>query len=389
MKIEIPVFENEEIEGSFNGKKIYLYEDEHEPNWDEAITRSEFLKLLFDNQNFSNPSAKTSKDFPDVSDENPFKIYIQKAHALGIIDGYEDGNFGPYDPITRAHIAKILVNTLNPSKLIDAEDFPDVKIDDWHYDYIKHAVQARYFQGYPDGFMQPDRNINFSEAETVLKRALVPQEFKPIENRQYLKGYLGIHRLEDAGLQTLKLDKDYPLEIIHRSYPTNSFYLEPSKNELFASDKIDNTWELINGAKSDPHPEQLWEGEFIIPAEGVLTLGFGDTLYINGAFSGSHFGLDYANVEGTPIYATNNGIVTLAEETMSYGNTVLIDHGHNIFSMYLHNHENTVQKGDRVEKGDQIATMGMTGIATGPHLHFTIFVGDIIVDNYEWYEGKF
>ena len=74
---------------------------------------------------------------------------------------------------------------------------------------------------------------------------------------------------------------------------------------------------------------------------------------------------------------------------MSYGNTIVIDHGYNIFTMYLHMDKLNVEKGQSVNKGDIIGLMGSTGIATGSHLHFTVFVGDIIVDNYEWYDGKF
>lgn len=392
--IEIPKFETNEISGSFDGRNIKFYEISKSPNWDEPITRAEFLKLMFDNHDFGSTSISKTLNFPDVTDQNPYKSYIDKASILGFISGYEDGNFGPYDTITRAQIAKILVKAFEPKQLItDIPEFSDVSEDDWHYDYINEAAAARYFQGYPDGTMKPDRPINFDEAEIVIKRAAVPKEFIGPEIKQYFKGYIGVHRLTDTGTKTLKIitdsNHDYPINIIKREVPIESFTLPETKTELFASDKIDTTWDLINGAKANPTPEQLWHSEFIVPTDGVLTLGFGDKLYINGNFSGSHFGLDYANIEGTPIYASNDGIVTLAEETMSYGNTVVLDHGQNVFTMYLHNSELKVQKGDHVKKGDLIALMGSTGIATGSHLHFTVFVGDVIVDNYEWYEGKF
>lgn len=392
--LDIPKFETTEINGSFDGREVKFFEISKKPNWDEPITRAEFLKLLFDNNDFGSVSTQNKIDFPDVSDQNPYKSYIQKSYNLGIINGYENGDFGPYDTITRAQIAKILVEAFEPKELIsDIPDFSDVSAEDWHHNYIHKAAAARYFQGYPDGTMKPDRPINFNEAETVIKRAAVPEEFNGPEIKQYFRAYVGVYRLTEPGTKTLKIitdsNHDYPIEVIHREVPVESFYLEPSKNELFASDKIDNTWNLINGAKANPSSEKLWNGEFIVPTEGTITLGFGDKLYINGNFSGSHFGIDYANIEGTPIYASNNGIVTLAEETMSYGNTVVIDHGQNIFTMYLHCSELKVQKSEEVKKGDLIALMGSTGIATGSHLHFTVFVGDVIVDNYDWYEGKF
>jgi murein DD-endopeptidase MepM/ murein hydrolase activator NlpD len=394
LKIEIPKNNIQELSAIFDGKSINLYEIEHKPNWDEPISRGEFLKLLLDNHDFHPIVTTTSQSFPDVPEDHEFYNYIQKAQLLDIIHGYEDGTFGPYDTITRAQIAKILVLALDPKQIVDdVPEFPDVSPKDWHYEYIYNAVKARYFQGYPDGTMKPDRPINFDEAAIVIKRAIVPQEFKEIDNKTYYHGFVGIHRLTEIGTKNLKIITDsnhnFPITVTKRDVPVESFSLPETKTELFASDKIDNTWELINNAKANPNPDKLWEGNFIVPTNGILTLGFGDQLYINGNYSGSHFGLDYANIEGTPIWASNDGIITLAENTMSYGNTIVIDHGYNIFTMYLHMDKLNVEKDQNVDKGDIIGLMGSTGIATGSHLHFTVFVGDIIVDNYEWYDGKF
>jgi len=393
LKIEIPKNNIQEISGSFDEKAINFYETTHKPSWDEPINRGEFLKLLLDNHNY-NIITEAPTIFPDVPEDHEFFEYIRKAQSFGFIDGYENGNFGPYDTITRAQAAKILIKAFNPKLIIDySPTFSDISINDWHHDYVFKAVGARYFEGYPDGTMKPDRAINFDEAEIIIKRAAVPQEFKGIANKSYFQSYIGVHRLTETGTKILKIitetNHDYHILVTKRDVPVESFSLPESKNELFESTKIDTTWDQINGAKANPHPKQLWEGPFIVPTDGILTLGFGDKLYINGNFSGSHFGLDYANTEGTEIYASNTGIVTLAEETMSYGNTVVIDHGHNVFTMYLHCSELKVQKGDHVNKGDLIALMGSTGISTGSHLHFTVFVGDVIVDNYEWYENTF
>jgi murein DD-endopeptidase MepM/ murein hydrolase activator NlpD len=79
----------------------------------------------------------------------------------------------------------------------------------------------------------------------------------------------------------------------------------------------------------------------------------------------------------------------MAAETPTYGNTIIIDHGQNIFTMYLHLSEMEVSPEDSVNKGDLIGLMGSTGVATGPHLHFTHFVGDIIVSSEPWYEGRY
>ena len=399
VEILIPKHDVTNVTATFDGAAVYFYPVSREPLFDEPITRAEFLKLMFLNHDFGVIDIDSVKDFPDVPAHHPYYDVIQKAAALNIIHGYEDGLFRPYTTITRGQIAKMLVNGFDPAEVLEeAPSFTDVPLDHVFYDHINRAVRAKIFQGYPDGLMRPDRDINFSEAETVIRRAAGLENFIPLAERLYFRGFVGIHRLINVGTKDLQLllsrgdeseEQTIYLNIFSREFPIVSFSLTEEKTQLFGKEEQDNTWIMIDGAKSHPESEQLWEGDFIVPAQGELTLGFGDKLYINGSYSGSHFGLDYANDEGTEVYASNHGKVTLAAWTPSYGNTIIIDHGHNIFTMYLHLSELKVSEGQMVQKGDLIGLMGSTGIASGPHLHFTHFVGGIIVDSQDWLEGRF
>lgn len=85
-----------------------------------------------------------------------------------------------------------------------------------------------------------------------------------------------------------------------------------------------------------------------------------------------HDGIDIASSVGSPILAAGDGTVVFSGWKAVYGKTVEIDHGYGIISKYGHNSQLLVKEGDRVKKGDEIATMGTTGWSTGPHLHFTI-----------------
>lgn len=85
-----------------------------------------------------------------------------------------------------------------------------------------------------------------------------------------------------------------------------------------------------------------------------------------------HDGLDFAGREGTPIMAVAAGVVTWSSTRYGYGNLVEINHGGGYVTRYAHNKENSVAVGDRVEKGQVIATMGSTGRATGANLHFEV-----------------
>ena len=87
-----------------------------------------------------------------------------------------------------------------------------------------------------------------------------------------------------------------------------------------------------------------------------------------------HAGLDFAAPVGTPIFAAAGGVVTGAEYQAEYGNTVTIDHGSRLSTLYAHAKRIDVKLGDIVRKGQQIASVGTTGRSTGPHLHFEVHV---------------
>jgi len=133
----------------------------------------------------------------------------------------------------------------------------------------------------------------------------------------------------------------------------------------------------INEARSKSEPEFLFDSAFIQPVEGRLTTPYGHTRYVNGKYDSSHLAIDLAAKEGTPIKATNDGVVVLAEMLYLTGNAIYLDHGMGLFSQYAHMSELKVKAGDRVKKGDIIGLVGTTGFSTGPHLHFTFWVHNV------------
>ncbi|WDP93027.1 MAG: M23 family metallopeptidase [Desulfobacter sp.] len=110
----------------------------------------------------------------------------------------------------------------------------------------------------------------------------------------------------------------------------------------------------------------------IKPVNGWITSRFG---YRKSPFTGKkdfHSGLDISNRKGTKIIATANGKVTYADRKMYYGNLVTIDHGYGKATRYAHLKEILVKRGQKVKRGDVIATLGNTGQSTGPHLHYEV-----------------
>ena len=89
-----------------------------------------------------------------------------------------------------------------------------------------------------------------------------------------------------------------------------------------------------------------------------------------------HPALDIAGLPyGAPIYASNNGVVTMAKYYSTYGNCVIINHNNGYYTLYAHLSSINVSVGQVVSKGTTIGKLGMTGSATGPHLHYELWVG--------------
>lgn len=128
--------------------------------------------------------------------------------------------------------------------------------------------------------------------------------------------------------------------------------------------------------------EQAYYTEsFVLPATGHLSTEFGENRYTNGLpTSYHHSGLDIGNEIDSPIYATNRGKVVLSMYLIMTGNTIVIDHGQGLFSVYFHMNSTIAKEGDMVERGEQIGYMGTTGFSTGSHLHFTMSFFDTNID---------
>jgi murein DD-endopeptidase MepM/ murein hydrolase activator NlpD len=128
-------------------------------------------------------------------------------------------------------------------------------------------------------------------------------------------------------------------------------------------------------------PQRLWRGSFVRPvAADEPGTGFGSRRIINGQPRSPHGGTDYAVARGTPVVAANDGRVALVAEHYFPGRLVVIDHGLGLYTLYFHLDETRVQAGQRVARGQELGTVGSTGRATGPHLHFGVQVGPARVD---------
>lgn len=136
--------------------------------------------------------------------------------------------------------------------------------------------------------------------------------------------------------------------------------------------------------------DKLWEGSFLRLPKSASRAQFADHrgyFYKGKSIDKQvHLGVDLASVAHSPVPASNSGKVVFAEYLGIYGNSVILDHGLGVFSMYAHLSAIEVETGQMVSKGDNIGKTGRTGLAGGDHLHFSMLVNKTFVDPVEWWD---
>ncbi len=172
------------------------------------------------------------------------------------------------------------------------------------------------------------------------------------------------------------------LEIRAKTFPEERLtvpktYVEPDPQTLR---RIEREQKRLAALWPNVLTAPLWSGAFALPCDGPAGSPFGLRRFFNGEPRSPHAGIDFKAPQGAPVHASNRGRVVLADELFFTGNTVVVDHGLGLFTMYIHLSKMEVRAGDSVDKGTEIGQVGMTGRATGPHLHFAVRVGDARID---------
>ncbi len=212
----------------------------------------------------------------------------------------------------------------------------------------------------------------------------------------------GIHAMQQPGLYPMALTGSSadatPINFIQNVLVSAGSFLtdmplsvDPSTLDPAITVPEDTLW---MGAASQVSAEKYWQGPFAIPVEPVFAVCYSSQYGSRRSYNGSeykyfHTGLDYCGQVGDPVYAAAAGVVVYTGLLTVRGNATMIDHGHGVFSAYMHQSEILVNVGDRVEAGQLIGRVGNTGRVEGPHLHFEVLVGGVQVNPLEWLEQTF
>lgn len=148
--------------------------------------------------------------------------------------------------------------------------------------------------------------------------------------------------------------------------------------------------DAIFQATRQPQREMLWSGTFLRLPRSASRAGFADQrTYLYGGKEIDqqvHLGIDLASTAHSPVPAANRGKVVFAGEQGIYGNTVIVDHGFGLFTLYSHLSRLDVSVGEMVDRGAPIGNTGMTGLAGGDHLHFSTLIHQTFVNPLEWWD---
>ena len=211
---------------------------------------------------------------------------------------------------------------------------------------------------------------------------------EPLPSMRHAGGLLALYAVPfTAGGETFVLTAVVTDEFGRRTASERSYQVAPIDRQVELLQLSEETLELqseensrlqadrLRDAMTEPLPEPAWTEPFVMPASGFGSSGYGDPrrYFAEGEVS-HHLGTDLAAPTGTPVVATNDGVVVLAETLPVAGGAVVIDHGGGVSSRYYHLSLITTQVGARVQRGELIAEVGSTGLSTGPHLHWEMRV---------------
>lgn len=183
---------------------------------------------------------------------------------------------------------------------------------------------------------------------------------------------------------TGNVSRHYTFQVNDKAYETQRITI---KDKRKVTPNAEDLKRIKDEAKQISAALAHWDDTFYagiplldLPTDGPLSSPFGLRRFFNGLPRKPHSGIDIAAPKGAPITAPARGRVILAGEFFFNGNSVFLDHGQGLVTMYSHMDRIDVKAGDIVDRGGQIGTIGMTGRVTGPHLHWGVSMNDARID---------
>ena len=298
----------------------------------------------------------------------------------------EDGSVSYWSVLFKAKSFSDLLDRLNMIEEIAAADQRRLEEMD---EAAKLVAQAKdTLQAEKDELQETKDELDATQAQLAEKK----EEAQKLLNELIAKGYELENLYDQYELEKQQLleeiaqkEAEYELQKELEWIAYMATYTEPTTappetqkpstgedKEDDGSDKEDSTEAPEETTKPTEAPAPSSEKWMVPCTYRVLTSPFGNRESPTAGASSNHQGVDLAGPEGTPIYASRSGVVTVAKFGKAAGNYVTIKHDNTYSSIYMHMTNYVVKKGQTVSQGQLIGYMGATGITTGSHLHFGI-----------------
>lgn len=196
---------------------------------------------------------------------------------------------------------------------------------------------------------------------------------------------VGLPLSAKPGMHTLRLDKDAKLsfQVRDKQYEEQHITIKNKRKvNPYAKDlkRIRKEQARSRKAFASWDAKRPAELNFLLPVSGRLSGTFGKKRFFNGQPRRPHSGMDIAAPTGTPVNAPAAGRIIETGNYFFNGNTVFIDHGEGLITMFCHLDSIDVEVGQEVKRGDVVAKVGATGRVTGPHLHWTMSLNNTRID---------
>ena len=205
-------------------------------------------------------------------------------------------------------------------------------------------------------------------------------------------GIIGIDIKQEPGTYTLQIQgvEETPVQfavtVQKRVFPTTELVVTPELEDrgytpsVIQENIVVKENVLLNEVLESYAPEAYFKKSFSYPLSDISIVGAYGNIRKSGDIELQHKGVDLDAHEASSVFAVNDGVVRFVMGLTNYGNTIIVDHGLGIYSLYLHLKESIVENGQRVIRGETIALSGNTGYSIAPHLHFSMKVQGSSVD---------
>ncbi|MCP4536557.1 MAG: LysM peptidoglycan-binding domain-containing protein [Chloroflexi bacterium] len=234
----------------------------------------------------------------------------------------------------------------------------------------------------------------------TLTGSLFEQEVRFGNEGDVYYGLVGVHVFTEPGLYDLELTAidgrgqsttiGTGVVVEAARFNFERIDVPASRTNLLDPIAIARDRERLDTARFTFTPERRWTVPFQRPCIGSISAYFGShRSYNGGPYTSYHSGTDFRISGGTPVYAPAAGTVVLAEPLSLWGNALVIDHGWGVLTGYAHLSAFEVEVGQQVAQGELVAKVGNTGLSTGSHLHWEMWVGGISVNALDWLEESF